>query len=201
MAALDNIPSRPSGKSLQKAEIVGPQDTVDIPKEVTSGSILTDNPVAERVAPPQLIIGINAVTRALESQLHLSRKRVVVSDDPLACDADSDQQLCPAPSSIAVVFVCQADIDPPALVDHIPYLVAGCNSSRNVTQTIKLVPLPKHSETTISEILAIRRAAVLAFAVCALLQPSVPLKLIPQLRSVDPAPSKPFKTFWTPFQR
>jgi len=156
---LDNIPSRhASGKSLKKPEIVSQPDTMGIPEEV---AIPANNPVADRVAPLQLIIGINAVTRALESQL--SRKRVVV-DNPLACDVDSDQQLSsPAPSSIAVVFVCRADVDPPALVDHMPYLVAGCNSPRNVTQTIKLVSLPKHSETTISEILAIRRAAVVAF--------------------------------------
>ena len=104
-----------------------------------------------------LLVGINAVTRALESQLRVTRTHVL--EDP-------SQHHGQVPSSpIGVVCVCCADVDPSALVAHIPYLVAGCNSPRNGTQPIKLIPLPKGSEPTLSQILGIRRAAVLAFRV------------------------------------
>lgn len=167
MAVLENIPPRThsSRKSSQKTGLSGQH--ANLPEEVEYGNIQT-NPsqalgqgCADRVpgASPHPIIGVNAVTRALESQLGVTRKHVVVDNRP----QNGDQ--LPASSPIVIVFACCADVDPSALVDHIPYLVAGCNSPRNVTQPIKLVPLPKGSEPTISQILGVRRAAVVAFRV------------------------------------
>lgn len=167
VAALENIPPRiqASRKLVHKTRNSGHQRNADITEEIqTSPSRTPDPACADSVfgASPHLVIGINSVTRALESQLRLTRRHVIV-DNP---SQNSDQPPPhPTPLPIVVVFVCCADIDPTALVDHIPYLVAGCNSPRNVTQLIKLVPLPKGSEPTISQILGVRRAAVVAFRV------------------------------------
>lgn len=172
VAALENITPRiqTSRKFLHKPRDSGHQGNTDITEEIEHGDIQTnpsrtpDPACADSVpgASLHLVIGINSVTRALESQLRLTRKHVVV-DNP---SQNSDQlPPHPTPLPIVVVFVCCADVDPTALIDHIPHLVAGCNSPRNVTQPIKLVPLPKDSEPTISQILGVRRAAVIAFRV------------------------------------
>ncbi|KAG8219531.1 hypothetical protein J3R82DRAFT_481 [Butyriboletus roseoflavus] len=163
VAALENIPSRAqsSRKSSQKTGISGQQANVDILEEVEPeyGHIQTNL----SGALPHFVIGINTVTRALESQLRNTRKHVVVDSAQDSASRNGDQRPSSAPSPIVVVFVCCADVDPSALVDHIPHLVAGCNSLRNATQPTKLVPLPKGSEPTISQILGVRRAAVVAF--------------------------------------
>jgi ribonuclease P/MRP protein subunit POP3 len=160
VAALENIsPRHASRKFSRKTESSGHQGNVDITEEVdqTHPSPALDRACSDSLsgASPYLVIGTNAVTKALEFQLRLARKHVVVDSDQLPSR--------PAPSPIVVVFVCCADVDPTALIDHIPYLVAGCNSSRNATQPIKLVPLPTGSEPTISRILGVRRAAVVAY--------------------------------------
>ncbi|KAF8140573.1 hypothetical protein EV363DRAFT_1393507 [Boletus edulis] len=134
VAALENIPPRPRA-----------------PRKI-SHKTNTACPALRHIS----VVGINELTRALESQLRLTRKHVVLDDA---------QQLPPRPvlPPIVVVFVCCADVDPIALIDHIPYLVAGCNAPKNAAEPIKLVPLPKGSESTISQILGVRRAAVVAF--------------------------------------
>lgn len=164
VAALENIPSRAhsSRKSSRKTGTSNHQaNVVEYGNIQTNPSQALDQGCTHRVsgASPHFVIGINAVTRELEFQLRNTRKHVVV-DIP----SQNGDQL-PAPSPIVVVFVCCADVDPSALVDHIPHLVAGCNSPRNATQPIKLVPLPKGSEPTISQVLGVRRAAVVAFRV------------------------------------
>lgn len=156
MATLENIPCRAHGKIPQQMGISGRQENVDITEE--------NSQALDKVsgASPHFAVGINVVTRALESQLCFTRKHVI-TDVP----SQNRGQLPPpsALSPIETVFVCYADVDPPALVAHIPYLVAGCNSPRNATQPIKLVPLPKGSEQAISQLLGVRRAAVVAFRV------------------------------------
>lgn len=165
MAALENIPHA-FRKLPQKTGIFGHQGNVDITEEVECGTIQSNSQALDQVSSasphPHFVVGINTVTRALESQLRATRKHVIMGNP-----SQNHDQLPPpsAPSPIVVVFVCYADVDPSALVAHIPYLVAGCNSPRNVTQPIKLVPLPKGSETTISQILGVRRAAAVAFRV------------------------------------
>jgi ribonuclease P/MRP protein subunit POP3 len=197
VAALENIsPRHASRKFSRKTESSGHQGNVDITEEVdqTHPSPALDRACSDSLsgASPYLVIGTNAVTKALEFQLRLARKHVVVDSDQLPSR--------PAPSPIVVVFVCCADVDPTALIDHIPYLVAGCNSSRNATQPIKLVPLPTGSEPTISRILGVRRAAVVAYRVgdrnC---NQGVPLLMPAQFHSVNLHYSKQSWTPWTPF--
>ena len=165
VASLENVTPRPqTSRKFSPQTRRNPGGNVDIP-EVEFGNIQTNpsRPCAERVsgASPHLVIGINAVTRALESQLRLIRKHVVI--DNRSQNSDLPPRLPPSP--IVVVFVCCSDVDPTALIDHIPYLIAGCNSPKNVAQQIRLVPLPKGSESTISQILGVRRAAAVAFRV------------------------------------
>ncbi|KAF8445615.1 hypothetical protein L210DRAFT_2920527 [Boletus edulis BED1] len=164
VAALENIPPRPRApRKISHKTNTGLQESEDIAEEVAYGNIQSnpsalDRPCVGSVsgASSHLVVGINELTRALESQLRLTRKHVVLDDA---------QQLPPRPvlPPIVVVFVCCADVDPIALIDHIPYLVAGCNAPKNAAEPIKLVPLPKGSESTISQILGVRRAAVVAF--------------------------------------
>ncbi|OAX43008.1 hypothetical protein K503DRAFT_766216 [Rhizopogon vinicolor AM-OR11-026] len=108
-----------------------------------------------------ITIGINQVTRSLESQVKYFRKSVTLTT------ASCVSQIS-APASIAVVFVCRADVNPPILLDHIPHLVAGCNSTRprsdpeGAWRPVKLIILPKDSESALARALSLRRAAVIA---------------------------------------
>jgi ribonuclease P/MRP protein subunit POP3 len=114
---------------------------------------------AEDRGPPSILqhltIGINEVTRKLESQIKASRQTVVISDQ-VAVSSESLSYL-----GIKVVFVCRADIDPPMLIDHLPHLVSTCNSSRKPPDFVKLVPLPKGAEFTLAAALGLRRVAVI----------------------------------------
>lgn len=152
VGSIENVPlrTRPS----QDLDISGRQQNAEEVQFALDLRAL--DPQASGVSA-HFVVGINSVTRALEAQLRATRKRVIVGD----------HQLPPldAPSPIVVVFACCADVDPPALIAHIPHLVAGCNSSRNVVHPIRLVPLPKGAESTISQTLGVRRAAILAFRV------------------------------------
>jgi len=124
------------------------------------------------VAPPQSLrprpdllentsIGINAVTKRLEAQSHFQREIQTM---------DAIIHISKPPLSL--VFVCQADMQPPALVEHLPQLVASCNSApatvrRNNEQTnlVRLVTFAQGSECILSKALGMRRASVLAFEV------------------------------------
>ncbi|KAG9314079.1 hypothetical protein JVU11DRAFT_4860 [Chiua virens] len=151
VASLENLPSRPStSRKLSRKKRISDQcghtDITEAPNQMCAS------------AAPSPVIGINAVSKALEAQLRVTRRHVVLNN-PL----QTNDQLSPSPPPLVIVFVCCADVDPPELVAHIPHLVAGCNSPTNAMQLIKLVPLPKGSESTISTILGVRRAAVIAF--------------------------------------
>ncbi|KAG0692641.1 hypothetical protein DFH29DRAFT_475252 [Suillus ampliporus] len=133
----------------------------------TEGSTPLPSPAAsnlENLVPPSgyVTIGINEVTRRLESQLKSFRNSVTLTT------ASHANPISPGISSIAVVFVCRADVNPPILLDHIPHLVAGCNSTRpgsdplGVRQPLKLIVLPKGSESALAQALGLRRAAVVA---------------------------------------
>jgi ribonuclease P/MRP protein subunit POP3 len=114
---------------------------------------------AQLKPPPilqHLTIGINAVTRKLESQIKSSRQTVIVSD---RCSVSSQYSLQPR---VKVIFVCRADIDPPILVDHLPHLISACNSLRKPPDFVKLVPLPKGAEFALAAALGLRRVAVIA---------------------------------------
>lgn len=120
-------------------------------------------PTLDNLKRPALIdhitVGINAVTKKLEAQSRVQHS--VSTTEPIP----------PTPtSSLAIVFVCVADIQPTALVDHIPQLVASCNSTAALRKEynvlprfIKLVGFPPGSDTLVAMALGMRRASVFAF--------------------------------------
>jgi len=117
-----------------------------------------------------LILGINQVTKKLEDQARAYRQTLTATNT--TADAGTSQS---TPSgAISIVFVCRADVDPPLLISHLPTLIASCNSSRNALTNpeahppIKLVPVPKGSESLLADATGLRRAAVLALDVIVL---------------------------------
>ncbi|CAA7265903.1 unnamed protein product [Cyclocybe aegerita] len=101
-----------------------------------------------------LVYGINAVTKVLEIQVQNAHRPVIFS---------VQEQASKNLTRLKYVFVCRADVDPPLLIDHLPHLVAAFNSNCP-SKPIKIVPLPKGSESTLAQTLGIRRAAVLAIS-------------------------------------
>ncbi|KAF8740413.1 KRI1-like family, partial [Rhizoctonia solani] len=107
--------------------------------------------------PPLLnhcVFGINEVTRRLESQIH---------PDVLGAEIASNATSKP---KLRFVVVCRTDVDPPILIEHLPVLVASCNSaipsSSEDSMFIKLVTLPMGGEHTLAEVVGLRRVAVMA---------------------------------------
>lgn len=155
---------------------------------------------AEKDANPEpairqyLTIGINSVTKKLESLSKLRRSTVLAASGlPLGVPTASSEQL---------VFVCQADIDPPILISHFPSLVAACNSARPVSQspsrqlTSWLIPLPRGAEVVLAQALGLKRVSVLAIdvsTVCCLVSVSKrctdrKIVLIPRVLRIQSAP-------------
>ena len=145
---------------------VGSSPAPDEPMDVRT----TDQEVVTPAAPPiipHLILGINRVTKRLEDQARAYRQTLTatktITDDGIS-----------QPPLISVVFVCRADVDPPLLISHLPTLIASCNSSRstltdpNSYPPIKLVPVPKGSESLLADATGLRRLAVLALDVIVL---------------------------------
>ncbi|KAJ8072919.1 RNase P and RNase MRP subunit [Marasmius tenuissimus] len=112
--------------------------------------------------PPVLshvTIGINTVTKRLETQLGQQRRNTTISSSTSAPETDPP----PLPSPIRVVLVCRADVNPPILIDHIPHIVAGYNSSLpsgGEDKAILLIPLPAGAEHTLADAFNLRRVAV-----------------------------------------
>lgn len=109
------------------------------------------------VPPPvvqHMSIGINAVTRMLERLAKALRQ-------PPAPDYNTDIHCS------IMVLVCRNDVNPPQLIDHIPSVVAACNSAISQTQQTRvwLVTLPSGAETLLSNATGLRRVAALSIAV------------------------------------
>jgi len=106
-----------------------------------------------------LTYGINTVTKRLESQIENSQvKSVFKSGSEVKTRGETT-------NPIRFLFVCRADIDPPILIDHFPHLVAMCNTLRQDFHPIVLATLPKGSETTLAQVVGVRKLAVLAIGV------------------------------------
>ncbi|KAL5638433.1 hypothetical protein ACGC1H_005200 [Rhizoctonia solani] len=110
--------------------------------------------------PPLLkhcVFGINEVTKRLESQIHPNALGTTT-----ASVASSKPQL-------RFVIACRTDVDPPMLIDHLPALVAACNSAipsnSEDKMFIKLATLPMGGEHTLAEMVGLRRVAVMALDV------------------------------------
>ena len=112
------------------------------------------------VKPPSIlrhiVYGINAVTKRLELQSHSLRRPTTIIPIP---SVETQSSL-----PFKYLFVCRQDVDPTILVDHLPYLVASCNSIQG-SNHVKLVPLPKGSEIVLAQTLGIRRVTVLGIDV------------------------------------
>ena len=122
------------------------------------------HPIAPTLHPPPILhditIGINAVTKELERLCQAPRMTI---SGP---SRDINESKSGPSSRIRAVIICKADIDPPTLISHFPYLVAACNNVLRVSgKTIKLVTLPKGSEFTLSQAVGLPRVAVLALNV------------------------------------
>ncbi|KZV76934.1 hypothetical protein PENSPDRAFT_645693 [Peniophora sp. CONT] len=122
------------------------------------------------VPPPALsylTIGINEVTRQLETRIRALHR----SGSLPSSSAAPTPVAAPAPvlrTPIQLLLVCREDVNPPALVAHIPQLVASCNFQTGIPQggdqanPVKLVVLPRGAEATLAAALGLRRVAVLA---------------------------------------
>jgi hypothetical protein len=106
---------------------------------------------------PHITVGINEVTKALETEVRSSRQTVVIPSPAI----EKTQ------ASTSTIFICYADLDTPALVAHLPQLVALCNSTRSENHTIKVVQLPAGAQTSLVNALGyLSRISVLALDVC-----------------------------------
>lgn len=119
---------------------------------------------------PHLVLGINQVTKRLEHQARAYRQTLTVTETI----TENDSSQSPPSRPISIVFVCRADVDPSLLISHLPTLIASCNSSRNALTDpasyppIKLVTVPKGSESLLADAVGLRRLAVLALDVIVL---------------------------------
>jgi len=102
---------------------------------------------------PHITAGINEVTKALETEVRSSRQTVVVPS-PAVSEAQA---------LTSVMFICYADLDTPALVAHLPQLVALCNSARSENRKIKVVQLPAGAQNSLANALGyLKRISVIA---------------------------------------
>jgi ribonuclease P/MRP protein subunit POP3 len=105
---------------------------------------------------PHLTVGINKVTKALETEVRSGRQTVITSNTA----PDVAQFLT------RVVFICHEDLDTPAVVAHLPQLVALCNSARPDDRKIKVVQLPAGAQTSLVNALGyLKRVSVMALDV------------------------------------
>ncbi|KAG8689743.1 hypothetical protein FRC11_000884 [Ceratobasidium sp. 423] len=111
--------------------------------------------------PPLLkhcIFGINEVTKRLESQAHPNGLKATATESNTS----------PKPR-LRFVIACRTDVDPPTLIEHLPILVAACNSEipsdSEDNMFVKLVTLPMGGEHTLAQVVGLRRVAVMALDV------------------------------------
>jgi ribonuclease P/MRP protein subunit POP3 len=127
-----------------------------------ANDVLSSSPTngTSTLEPPKILqhlsVGINEVTKRLESQIQQNRVTVVTTAD--------DSKLASPRPHLKFILVCRSDIDPPLLIDHLPHLVAAYNSTQT-DEPVKLVPLPKGAESSLAQTLGLRRAAVVGIDV------------------------------------
>jgi len=157
--------------------------SIPVPDEAESSIEKTGESSRRRETEPPLSapeilkavsVGINDVTKRLEAQSRavfspptetISAQRDGETVDAGMVDADvtTKTDASTPRSPIRAVLVCKADIDPPMLINHIPYLVASCNSKVGTNgEPVRLVTLPKGAELALAQAFGLRRAAVVA---------------------------------------
>lgn len=101
------------------------------------------------------LCGINSVTRQMESLI-----RGELDSNP----TPEDDAPSPSTPSIkhkpTIIFVCQADVDPPTLISHFPLLCATYNAV--MKDKTYLIKLPADAESKVSEATSLRRCSVLS---------------------------------------
>ncbi|KAI0801015.1 hypothetical protein C8Q74DRAFT_1239913 [Fomes fomentarius] len=113
--------------------------------------------------PQHVVVGINEVTRTLENLA--SSYRIAVTPNAVRHGDVVRSSLTPRSIS-RLVIACRGDVDPPILIDHLPNLVAACNSAHKAlnsvdSEKIWLVPMSKGAEGTLAGALSLRRASVI----------------------------------------
>ncbi|KAI0308132.1 hypothetical protein B0F90DRAFT_1665028 [Multifurca ochricompacta] len=119
------------------------------------------NPLDPSTSTPPIILhitaGINEVTKSLETEARLSRQTIISSNMIRNLNTNATQPL------IRVIFICHSDLGTPALVSHLPQLVALCNSERSEGHKIKVVQLPVGAQTALVNALGyLKRISVMA---------------------------------------
>ena len=171
--------SQQSGPNKRSKMSAGNEDGTSEPITLPAGtSPVPNEPMdtedADQEPPiiPHLILGINQVTKRLEHQARAYRQTLSAAKTLI----DNGTSESPPSRPISIVFVCRADVDPPLLISHLPTLIASCNSSRNSLMApelhppIKLIPVPKGSESLLADATGLRRLAVLALDVIVFFQ-------------------------------
>ncbi|KAI0375259.1 hypothetical protein BV20DRAFT_960358 [Pilatotrama ljubarskyi] len=151
-----------------------------------------DGAIAIPPALNSLTVGINEVTKRLEALSISHRSSVAAGSDDAVQRGDASHRS-------RVVVACRADVDPPALIGHIPCLVAACNSRASTSSgTTWLVPLPKGAEHTLAEAVGLRRASILlveasapGFPALAALLVNIPRLTAPWLEPSTSIPAVP----------
>lgn len=160
LTCLEPLPRRRSGKVRTSAASMSTQST---PQPGGGGEPHRQErtlQIADLASPSlELVFGINQITRALERQIRSARRLTTVNAPRQPAIS---QEPC---SELGLVFACAGDVNPPILVEHIPHLVASYNSlsiaKGESTTKVKLVPLPKGSESVLARALGLRTAAVI----------------------------------------
>jgi len=116
------------------------QTETDVAQTSTESSF---QPISAPPIIPHITVGINEVTKVLEMEIRSRRRVIVTSDTPF----DTTQSLT------SVVFICHADLDNPAIVAHLPQLIALCNSGRLHGRKIMVVPLANGAQSSIADAL------------------------------------------------
>ena len=133
--------------------------------EKTENTVTVSEPVQEshRLSTstppiiPHITVGINEVTKALEREIQSMHRTVIAPNTAV----DETQSLT------KVVFICYANLDTPALVAHLPQLVALCNSARSEHHKIKVVQLPAGAHISLAGSLGyLKRVSVITLDVC-----------------------------------
>ncbi|KAI9444877.1 hypothetical protein H4582DRAFT_2053098 [Lactarius indigo] len=169
--------ARNTRKKARLAANSSDQKQVEVASDSSTESHMSAPPIDSHIT-----LGINEVTKALETEIRSSRQVVVTSDTTF----DTTQPL------ISVIFICHADLDTPAIVAHLPQLIALCNSARPLGSKIKVVPLSAGAQSSIAHALGYaRRVSVMTLDVLMVLQNLTPglSQLEPLLVSVSDPPA------------
>ena len=150
-----------TNNSRKRAKVTGSALDAAIPNETLADADTSTEPL--KSTPPVLrhvTVGINEVTKELESLTKLYRETL---------PGEAPQAVQPLDvSSARLVLVCREDVDPPLLINHIPHLVAACNSMRprqTGKSPVYLVSFSKGAESTLAAAMGLRRAASMAIKV------------------------------------